>query len=502
MREAVQTVWFTHLIESAVVGGRDFSFGRVDAYLVDYFDGDTAALEELFAELYIHVTELSGMSVVGYRPKRIVNAGSIQYITLGGPGTDPRISRAALAASVDTRCKQPSIVLRWSPEIDEELMGQSVKSCASGFGYPAFFDERKLKSALMAGLGADEATADDFALYGCDNITLPGREDELREVWINAPFLLLRALDNAPDSLDELLEGFRHELRAALDSAAEKLSAFDRAWCAKKPFSFESLLASHAVARGETVNGAGADFKHFNAHLVGMATLANSLYAVDKLVFREKRFSAAGLSAVLAADWAGHEALRLEAAERFEKFGNDEDGVDTLAVRAAEIYVCECAKTMTDAGRRALPAIYSLSHHRAMGGAIGATPDGRRAGEALSESLSGVYGTEKRGPTASLCSAAKLPLFLCASGGNNLKLTPKSVEGKKGEARLRALIEGYFELGGSQLQINVLDHSVLLHAVAHPERHRDLLVRVVGYSAYFVLLSPDQQREIIARNSF
>jgi formate C-acetyltransferase len=238
-----------------------------------------------------------------------------------------------------------------------------------------------------------------------------------------------------------------------------------------------------------------------NHHLVGLATAANALYAIEQLVFVQKRYTLAELVSLLKGNWADDEFTRHDVMTRFPKFGNDDDAVDAHAVRAAEIFVDEVKKASpTPNGRKLYPSVYSLWHHRAYGKHCAASADGRLAGEELSESQSPVYGTEENGPTAMFNSVAKLPLSMTPSGGINVKFQPRLFSGTDGHKNLAALIAGYFKKGGMHVQINVIGRETLIDAQKHPEKHKNLMVRVVGYSAYFVTLSPEQQQEIIARS--
>ena len=530
LAQAFQTVWFVHLVASGVLGGRDFSFGRMDEYLLEYFDpsnvNSSQEAQELFEELYIHVMELSGFSVATYDSKRIVNTGSIQYIVLGGIDRSGKevcnpLTFAALRANERLATKQPALILRWNPDINPELMQQAVKLCATGNGYPAFFDERKTINALVTNGGVSLEDARDFAYYGCNNVALPGLADELREVWYNVPKYLELALNcgiepfsgiqigantcpvEALTDLDAVIEALAAQMRYFLLKARRSIINFDQMWSTIRPFSFESLLSSHAFDRASMLTDRGAKYLFYTNHFCGVATVANSLYTIKRLVYDEKRLSLIDLLGILKNDWREHEELRKEIIDDFEKFGNNQKEVDSIATTVASRFIHEIEKLPPlPNSRKPLPAFYSMSHHRNMGRVVGATPDGRMAHAPISESQSGTYGTEKRGPTASLSSAAKLPLYLTASGGNNLKLNPSMLKGKDGFLRLKALIETYFEQGGSQLQINIVDNNVLEDAILHPERHSTLLVRVIGYSAYFVMLSPEQQQEILLRNSF
>ena len=530
--QAMQTVWFVHLVVSGVIGGRDFSFGRMDEYLLPYYLADEANglmnedyATELFEELYIHVMELSGFSVATYATKRIVNNGSIQYVVIGGTNRQGDaicnpLTFAALRANELLKTKQPALILRWFPGINKKLMDYAVKMCSSGDGYPAFFDERKVVEALMTHGSVPREEALEFAFYGCDNIALPGNCDELREVWHNFPKYLELALNEGRDmatsrligaktrprsemaGIDDILHALFLQARYFLNRARRKIIEFDYIWPLMRPFSFESTISKNAIQRAESINLGGSDYKHYTNHLCGLATTADSLYAIKKLVFEEGRLSLDDLWNVLGNSWQGHEILQAEVKNKFPSFGNDIDEVDQIAVNIANWFVQEnLAIPALPSGRRPYPSIYSMSHHRNLGKVVGATADGRNAYQPISESQSGTYGREKKGPIGTLGSAAKLPLHHTPSGGNNIKLNPRSIKAAEGQNRLRSLIETYFEQGGNQIQINIVDNDVLQDAMIHPEKHKNLLVRIVGYSAHFVMLSPEQQLEIIQRNS-
>lgn len=531
--QAVQTMWFVQLIENSFVGCRDMAFGRVDDFLYPYYqcsfkegmvNREKAA--ELFEDLYLHIMENIGHSQENYNPQRILNVNAIQYFLIGGTDSKGQeicndISFAALDASYELQVKQPAIILRWFPKINKELMEYSVKVCCSGVGYPAYFDERKTMEVLMKyNPTMSYADANSHAYYGCDNIVMPGNSDELRECWHNLPKYLELALHEGIDPLtqikcgvstmpisemlsyEDIVEAFRQQTAYYLFRARQDIIEFDQIWLAMKPFSYESLISKHAIERASSINGTGSDYKHMNNHFGGIATIANSLYAINKIVFEEKRMSLTQFVKILDQDWIDHELLRNEIKTKFQKFGNNQEQVDNIALKISNLILDENDKVpIMPNGRKSYGSIYTLYHQAAMGKVTGASADGRKAHESISESQSGTYGSEKNGPTGTMLSAAKLPLNRVVSGGNNVKIQSNTVKGKEGIIRLKSAIETYFDCGGNQLQLNVLDNSTLLDAVKNPQNHRDLLVRVVGFSANFVSLSPEQQKEIINRNS-
>lgn len=532
-REAVQTIWLTNLIQQSVVGCRDIGLGRMDMYLAPYYEADRAAgritrdgAKIILEEMYIHIMENIGFTMENYASKRINNVNSLQYIVLGGTDGDGRavandITYAAIEAGMELQLKQPTLVLRWFPGIDRDLMNLAVTSCASGNGYPAFFDERKATDYLMhrnPGMSRKEAAS--HAFYGCNNIVIPGNSDDLRETWHNFPKYLELALNEGRDpvsgvrsgaatpasdsmaSLSDILSALRSQAAFFLRSARQQFLDFDRIFPLMKPFSFESLLSTHSIARADTINRSGSDYKHYTNHLCGLATTADSLYAIDRIVFREQRLTLPELCSVLRANWDGCELLRLEALNKFPKFGNDDDAVDDIARVIVDMWIEETEKVPPlPNGRVPYASVYTLYHQAPMGRVVGATADGRLAAETISESMSGVYGLEKRGPTAVLSSCAKLRQDRLLPTGNNIKLQKAALGGAAGHDRLRDMIETYLKMGGNQLQLNILDDEVLRDAVVHPEKHRNLLVRIVGFSSNFVSLSPEQQQNIIERDS-
>ena len=384
-------------------------------------------------------------------------------------------------------------------------------------GYPSFFSDATVFNALIAN-GVSRENAVDYGYYGCNNSFLPGHEDELRETWHCMPKYLEFALNRGAcmmtgraigvvtpsthklDSMDDIYRALRAQIADGVVKAKKHVERSDAYWNELKPFSFESVIMTDCIRKASSMNDKGSLQRHINNHLVGLATAANSLYALQKLVFEQKRFTLAEFVELLKSDWKGEEYTREYVRQRFAKFGNDIDEVDCIAQRISMIFAEEVRKASpTLSGRVMYPSIYSLWHHREFGKHCAASADGRRSGEELSESQSPVYGTEENGPTAMFNSIAKLPLQLTPSGGINVKFQPRLFEGPEGHKNLAGLIEGYFKKGGMHVQINVISKQKLIDAQMHPENYKNLLVRVVGYSAYFVTLSPAQQQEIIDR---
>lgn len=532
-RQALQTLWFTHMVECCVVGCRDYSFGRVDQYLYPYYQADLDAKRLsredallLLEDLYIHCNELIGYICDDVDAKPVLCANSIQYFVLGGTdenGADVcnELSYLAIEAMNELpTVKTPDLIVRWHEKINPDFWAFAVKTCAAGRGYPSFFHESLIQQALVNEYSVPPELANSFSFYGCNNIVLPGKEDELWEAWHNGAKFLELALHRGvcPQtkkqlgprtmpvsemaSLDDLLQAFRTQVAYFLKRGREDIWKGNQIWAAMKPFSFESVIACDCIDRAASLSEEGSSYKHYNNHLVGIATIADSLFTVQRLVFQEKRMTLPELVDILDQNWSGHQELRAYIRNKLPKYGNGVSDVDQLAVQAARIFLDEVQKLRDlPNGRHAHGSIYSLLHHRPMGLDVGATADGRLAFSHLSESLSGTYGCELNGPTGILHSSAALPLDRTVSGAQNIKFQKFFLQGEEGAARLKAAIEAYFHMGGTQLQINVVDPETLRDAQVHPADHKDLMVRVFGFTDYFISLNKEQQQEIVDRDT-
>jgi formate C-acetyltransferase len=234
---------------------------------------------------------------------------------------------------------------------------------------------------------------------------------------------------------------------------------------------------------------------------IGVATLGDSLAAVKRLVFEERKLTMRELREALAANFEGQEPLRQMLINRAPKFGNDDDAVDGIVARFQSFFAQELQKYRNPWGGAYRPGFWTVLANMALGRLTGATPDVRAAGEPLSDSIGPSNGRDRKDTTAMLCSAGKIDQRAAGNGTVlNLRLSPTVVQGPNGPERIGQIVRSYFELGGSQLAINVVSTDTLREAQRHPARYRDLLVKVAGYAAFFVELGEQAQNEIIARS--
>jgi pyruvate formate-lyase/glycerol dehydratase family glycyl radical enzyme len=547
-REAVQAVWFLDFVLHAVCGARDYSVGRLDQYLLPYYrrDIDGGALtredaRELLQCLFIKMNAFIGIHDHYTTPvKRSLCKDSVQYVVVGGQTPDGRdatneLSFLCLEAIDELRIKEPNLTVRYHPRIDRDFWRSVCDAVRRGASIGIYNDDVVIASLENLGLSISDARG--YVHYGCCNPHLPGWEPQLREYQHSLVKCLELALNTGRDpyptpptrlenelrdhspafSADEVYAGpptgdvdhlktFTDLMRAVkmqighdvARAVALKRRFYDEDYLAHRPFCFESAFVHDCITRGRDANHGGARYVHHNNYAGGLATVADSLVALKKAVYEEGWLSLAELRDALAANFAGRDTLRQRLLNRYPKFGNDDAEADAVAAEIAECFCREVLKHRDPVVGVCWPGIYTYHRFKGIGHISGATPDGRLAGAPTSENQGPAPGRDRCGPTATLRSLAKLPLHLTPSGGQTLTLHPTLFSGPDGTKHLSDLIETYFDLGGQHLQINIVNAETLRAAQRAPEEYRGLVVRVTGYSAYFVTLDRQSQDLLIA----
>jgi formate C-acetyltransferase len=302
------------------------------------------------------------------------------------------------------------------------------------------------------------------------------------------------------ETMAALLEALRLQIRGALEQERAQYPPLTEEELARCSFTLESVFLEDCIENGREWRLGGTRYWHKSQHGSGIATVADSLAAIRQLVYEAGEMDLARLRDILNRDFEGEEPLRLRLRTRMPKFGNDDTRVDELAALVADLFCDEVVRcNQVPHSIRFWPEIYSYHNNRWMGSQLGATADGRHRGESISENQSPSPGADLRGATACLRSLARLPLHRTPGGGTNLRLHPSGIEGETGLEALSNLMKTYFGLGGQHLQVNLVEAETLRAAQRDPEHYRDLSVRVVGYSAYFVTLAPNVQEDLIRR---
>ena len=522
--EAVQCVYFVHLIAQIESGGNSISLGRIDQYLWPYYQDDLAAgrtdpdrAGELLALLFLKTNEIWNVLEEAYVPGGEGPEGkTTQNVTVGGMGRDGRnaanaLSHIALNAYASIRTVQPNFGVRIGG--DDLLFRRAVGYARDGV-LLHFFNDPVIVASLVAA-GHSPADARDYGVVGCLEPNAQGRSfGSTFAAQFNGLKCLEFALSNGIDNIFGYLSGLEtgdpvefagfQDLWRAYDAQVSHfvgqlvrgMECLDRAIAERLPSPFASAMIDGPLEKGLDLTRGGAVYNSTGVQLIGFSNIADSLFAIDQAVFKDKRFSIGELAGWLADDWTDAEDKRRYLSGKVDKYGNDQDAVDAMAARVLAHFCDALASHRNFRGGRFWPGVFSVGFHISMGAFSGASADGRFAGDALGNGITPSNGAARHGPTALMNSVSKLPLGRAANGLNlNMRFGGSRIR----DQNLLDLIRGYFQRGGVQVQFNMVDSETLREAQTDPDAYRDLVVRVSGYSAVFVNLSDIAQDEIISR---
>ena len=529
LHEAVQSVYFIHLVAQIESGGNSISLGRIDQILFPYYRKDLEArrvsLEksrELVAMLFIKTNEIWNVLEEAFIPGGEGTEGkTTQNVTVGGVGPDGLdatndMSYIALDAYADVRTVQPNFGVRVSPDCPAELMRRAVDYDRDGVLMHFFNDDVIVRSLVRAGHTIEDAR--DYGVVGCLETNAQGKTfGSTFAVQFSGikcvELALLNGIDNIfgyPSGIesgdpvgfknfDDLWNAYDKQVRHFIKQMVRGMDVLDRVIAETVPSPFASAMVDSCLDRGLDLTRGGAVYNSTGVQFMGFANVVDSLYAVKKTVFEDKRFTMADLTEWLSHDWQDAEDKRAYLLNRVPKYGNDNDDVDAMASRVIDHYCDVLSKYSNFRGGAFWPGIFSVGFHITMGAFTGATPDGRFAGDVLGNGITPTTGNAVSGPTAIMNSVVKLPVERIYNGANlNMRFQGKKISTEN----LTTLINTYFRHGGTQVQFNMVDSAILREAQRHPEKHRDLFVRVSGYSAEFTGLSEIAQDEIISRTEF
>lgn len=538
-REAVQSVWFIQLILQIESNGHSLSYGRFDQYMFPYYQADIASgaitrdeALELLTCLWIKTLSVNK---VRSQAHTFSSAGSPMYqnVTIGGQTTDKRdavndLSFLVLQSVAQTRLTQPNLTVRYHAGLNKQFYDECIEVMKLGFGMPALNNDEVIIPSFIK-WGVAEEDAYNYSAIGCVETAVPGKWGYrcTGMSYVNFPRMLLCVMNDGVDvttgkrfakgygsfrdmkSYDELMEAWDKTIREITRASVIVENAIDKASERDVPDVLCSALTDDCIGRGKTIKEGGAVYDFISGLQVGIANMADSLAAIKKLVFDEGRITPAELADALETDFAGEkgERIRQMLVNDAPKYGNDDDSVDQLVVDAYQSYIDEIAKyPNTRHGRGPIGGIRyagtsSISANVGQGMGTMATPDGRHAHEPLAEGCSPAHNADTHGPTAVFKSVSKLPTEKITGGVLlNQKMAPTMLASERNKQKLEMLISAFFDrLHGYHVQYNIVSRETLLDAQAHPERHKDLIVRVAGYSAFFNVLSRATQDDIIAR---
>ena len=529
--EALQMYWFVHLGTITELNGWDaMSPGHLDQHLGPFYEKGLAdgtltreSAKELLACFWIKVNNTPAPPKVGVTAAESGTYNDFTNINLGGLGRDGsdgsnEVSYIALEVLDELQLLQPQANLQVGARTPDRLLKAACRVVRRGSGYPSLFNADEVVAA-QAGMGKSLEDAREGGTSGCVETGSFGKEAYLLHGYLNAPKLLELAMNDGVDpctgkrvgaptgdparfaDFEALYAAFERQLAFVVAAKVRVSNYLDRMFAAWAPAPFLSAVVADCIEKGLDYYDGGARYNTDYIQCCGIGTVTDSLAAIKRHLYEEGKTTWAELRAALAADWEGREELRLVMSNKTPRFGNDDEYADSLARRVFESLYRAIDGRPSPRGGTYHINLLSTTCHVYFGLRTGASPDGRRATKPISDGASPAQGADRKGPTAVALSLAKLDHARTGGSLLNQRFLPSALEGDAGVDKLASLVRTYFRMGGHHVQFNVVDTETLRKAQAKPEDYRDLLVRVAGYSDYFVNLDRNHQEEIISRTA-
>ncbi len=527
--EALQYYWFVHLGVITELNPWDaFNPGKLDQHLYPFYkqgiENDSLTREkakELLQAFWIKFNNQPAPPKVGVTAEESATYTDFAQINLGGVKPDGNdavneVSFLLLEVIEEMRLVQPSPSVQISKKTPENFLKRALEVVRNGFGQPSIFNtDAVIQELVRQGKSIEDARSGgtsgcvETGAFGKENYNLTGYFNLMKVIEIT----LHNGIDPRTDimiglktgdpiefkSYGEFFDAFKKQLLHFINIKVEGNNIIERIYAEYMPVPFLSLLIDDCIKTGKDYHDGGARYNTTYIQGVGLGIVTDTLTAIKYNVFDKRRITMGDLLEALKNNYNGHEKLRNMLLKDTPKFGNDDDYADSIMQDIFEAYyqAVNGRKNTKDGHYRI--NLLPTTVHIYFGSVIGATPDGRKAGEPLSEGISPVQGADKKGPTAVIRSVAKMDHVRTGGTLLNMKFTPHLLEGDEGISKLAHLIRTYFRLDGHHIQLNVVTAKTLCEAQQHPEKYRDLIVRVAGYSDYFVDLGKTLQDEIIRR---
>jgi pyruvate formate-lyase/glycerol dehydratase family glycyl radical enzyme len=527
-REAIQSFWFNHLLLYIEQDGLAVSPGRFDQYMYPYLKKSIAEqrmskeeAQELLECLWIKFTEI--MRAYDFECAKYYAGFSIsENVVLGGQDRAGRdatneLSYMCLEAEAHTKLPQPNLGVRIHPNTPDTFLMKAVDVASAGRTKPEFFNDT-IGIAVMLSLGVPLEDARDYGISGCVEAVPPHCNGMTNSAMSNIGKALELALNdgkcrlsgkqvgpNTGDprsfkSIKDLIDAFEQQVRFYVREMVTAINIIERTHAQYYPLPYFSLVIDDCIERGLDVTAGGARYNYTGPQAVGLGDVADSLAAVKQFVFEDQQLTMDDLIDALDRNFEGMDTLRQKLITQSPKWGNDDDYVDDLAREVVRIFCSEVSRYRNTRGGVYRPGVYSVSANVPLGLHVGALPNGKLSRAPLADGVAPVHGCDLRGPTAIAKSIAKLDHEIITNGTIlNMKFTPKLLEDNSGKRSLANLIRTYFDLGGWHVQFNVVSADTLRAAQKQPEKHKGLIIRVAGYSAFFVELDTAVQDDIIER---
>ncbi|MEI6884341.1 MAG: trans-4-hydroxy-L-proline dehydratase [Bacteroidota bacterium] len=527
--EALQYYWFVHLGVITELNPWDsFNPGRLDQHLLPFYhkgieDGSLSKEKaiELLQCFWIKFNNHPAPPKVGITALESNTYTDFCLINLGGvkqDGSDAvnELTFILLDVIEEMRLLQPSSMVQVSKKNPDKFIHRTLQITKTGFGQPSFFNTDAIIQELVR-QGKSLADARNGGASGCVEAGAFGTEAYILSGYFNLAKVLELTLNNGFDartqtqvsiaagkatdftSFAELVNAFRLHLDYLTSIKMKGNNIIHRVFADHMPVPFLSLFIDDCITNGLDYNAGGARYNTTYIQGVGLGSITDSLTSIRYHVFEKKTITMQGLLKALSADFNDFEEFRKELVYKTPKYGNDDDYADEQSRLVFRLFFESVDGRPTSVGGKHRINMLPTTSHVYFGSVIGALPDGRKAGEPLSEGISPFQGADHKGPTAVLKSAAKIDHLLTGGTLLNQKFSPSFFEGDEAIGKLGSLIRSYFRMDGHHIQFNVVNAATLRDAQKHPEKHRNLIVRVAGYSDYFNDLGEDLQNEIIRR---
>lgn len=528
-REAIQMYWFVHLGTITELNGWDaMNPGHFDQHLAPFYEKEVAAgtltreeAKELLSCFFIKVNNHPAPPKVGITAKESGTYNDFTNLNIGGIKTDGsdgvnEVSYIMLEIVEELHILQPGSSIHISSRTPERFLKAGCRVIRQGHGYPSVFNvDTYVMELVRQGKSLEDAR--EGGCSGCIEVGAFGKEAYLLTGYLNVPKILEITLNNGYDPVtgklvsiqtgdprdfknyQELYDAFLKQLHYVVDQKVCVSNYIDRMFAKYAPATFLSLFIDDCIAKGKDYYNCGPRYNTTYIQCTGLGTTTDSLSCMKKHVFEDQDFSMDKLLQAVASNFEGQETLRQTIINKTPFFGNDNEYADSIAVQVYNDLLAAIDGKPNTKGETFRLNMLSTTCHVYFGKVLGAMPNGRFAGFAISDGTSPSHGSDTHGPSSVIKSLGKLDQK--KSGGTllNLRFLPNLLKHEEDIAKLSSLIRSYFALGGHHVQFNIVDTATLYAAQEHPENYRDLLVRMAGYSDYFNDMNADLQADIIAR---
>ena len=527
--EALQYYWFIHLGVITELNTWDsFNPGRLDQHLYAFYKNDIDegrhtpdSAKELLQAFWIKFNNQPAPPKVGVTAQESNTYTDFCLINLGGlkeNGEDAvnDLTFVLLDVIEEMRLLQPSSMIQVSKKNPDRFIKRALKIIKTGYGQPSVFNTDSIIQELVR-QGKSIIDARNGGASGCVETGAFGNESYILTGYFNLVKILEITLNNGIDprtnkkigletgnpesfrSFEEIFNAYERQLNYFIDIKIKGNIIIERLYAEYLPAPFMSILINDCIKKGKDYNNGGARYNTSYIQGVGIGSITDSLTSIKKNVFDKKIIDMNDLMKIMKNNFNGNETLRQILLSDTPKYGNDDDYADAILKQIFEIFYNSVDNRPNTKGGQYRINLLPTTSHVYFGSVCGATPEGRFAEEPLSEGISPVQGADINGPTAVIKSAAKIDHLRTGGTLLNQKFTPQLLEDESGIEKLTQLIRTYFRMDGHHIQFNVVNAETLRKAQKEPEKYRDLIVRVAGYSDYFVDLTTELQNEIIKR---